>query len=386
MNTAQCVILGHKPKFSDTKGHSVKLLWVCNVFVVSAGLICSSAIIDMSISNRVSGRKVTNKVSAMCLSIHFLSLLCAAHIVVCVALCFTFLTTSFSNVTFGFIIIWTNVENALYVPIHYLSFSVANRKVIAVSLIGLYTFGGNTICYISCWLVIGIRINPSWGLTVALFIISIFASSTYAVYLYLEVIYPNGYNIREREDTLQDLLWGTYSFRYTRSNSDSSDDNSQNINDHPNRVIALLKSLTSSQSFTSMFGCMRRFRSLTVSQSLTAKFFCMRGCIAVGSFFVVVILAGPSIGGQTAADELLTTSSLYFITAFITWATLKKRASIHAPLQNERPQNAEGQDTEHHTGDHPGGELGTRLVQNNYYHDDRRVSYEHSYITRESRV
>ena len=277
---------------------------------------------------------------------------------------------------------WTGIES-FYASMHPLSFSYVKR---GQAIIRLYTFGGNTICYLSCWLVIGIRINPSWGLTVALFIISIFASSTYAVYLYLEVIYPNGYNIREREDTLQDLLWGTYSFRYTRSNSDSSDDNSQNINDHPNRVIALLKSLTSSQSFTCMFGCMRWFRSLTVSQSLMAKFFCMRGCIAVGSFFVVVILAGPSIGGQTAADELLTTSSLYFITAFITWATLKKRASIDAPLQNERPQNAEGQDTEHHTGDHPGGELGTRLVQNNYYHDDRRVSYEHSYITRETRV
>ena len=288
----------------------------------------------------------------------------------------------FFSLTLLFIMTWTGIES-FYASMHPLSFSYVKR---GQAIIRLYTFGGNTICYLSCWLVIGIRINPSWGLTVALFIISIFASSTYAVYLYLEVIYPNGYNIREREDTLQDLLWGTYSFRYTRSNSDSSDDNSQNINDHPNRVIALLKSLTSSQSFTCMFGCMRWFRSLTVSQSLMAKFFCMRGCIAVGSFFVVVILAGPSIGGQTAADELLTTSSLYFITAFITWATLKKRASIDAPLQNERPQNAEGQDTEHHTGDHPGGELGTRLVQNNYYHDDRRVSYEHSYITRETRV
>lgn len=288
----------------------------------------------------------------------------------------------FFSLTLLFIMTWTGIES-FYASMHPLSFSYVKR---GQAIIRLYTFGGNTICYLSCWLVIGIRINPSWGLTVALFIISIFASSTYAVYLYLEVIYPNGYNIREREDTLQDLLWGTYSFRYTRSNSDSSDDNSQNINDHPNRVIALLKSLTSSQSFTCMFGCMRWFRSLTVSQSLMAKFFCMRGCIAVGSFFVVVILAGPSIGGQTAADELLTTSSLYFITAFITWTTLKKRASIDAPLQNERPQNAEGQDTEHHTGDHPGGELGTRLVQNNYYHDDRRVSYEHSYITRETRV
>ena len=348
MNTAQCVILGHKPKFSDTKGHSVKMLWVCNVFVVSAGLIFSSAIIDMSISNRVSGRKVTNKVSAMCLSIHFLSLLCAAHIVVCVALCFTFLTTSFSNVTFGFIIIWTNVENALYVPIHYLSFSVANRKVIAVSLIGLYTFGGNTICYISCWLVIGIRINPSWGLTVALSIISIFGALTYAVYFfYLEVIYPDGYNIRERENKLHDLLMGTYtlseaSYRNPLSSSASNDDSSQNNNDLRDRAIALLK-------------------SLTFSQSSWAIYFCILGCIAVGSFFIMVILAGPSIAGQTsAADELLKTSSLYFITAFITWATLKKHTSIDTPQQNERTQNSEGQDTDHHTGDYPGGELGTQ--------------------------
>ena len=319
----------------------------------------------------------------MCFSSHCLSVLGEVYILV--ALVFSLYVglsrSLFFYISFWFILPWILLTCSLYIQMY--NVSLPRHTGIQVLLMMHYVFGGNTVCYLSCWLVIGIRINPSWGLTVALFIISIFASSTYAVYLYLEVIYPNGYNIREREDTLQDLLWGTYSFRYTRSNSD---DNSQNINDHPNRVIALLKSLTSSQSFTSMFRCMRRFRSLTVSQSLTAKFFCMRGCIAVGSFFVVVILAGPSIGGQTAADELLTTSSLYFITAFITWATLKKRASIDAPLQNERPQNAEGQDTEHHTGDHPGGELGTRLVQNNYYHDDRRVSYEHSYITRETRV
>ena len=379
MNTAQCVKLGHLPIFaSDTKGHVFVMLMVCVLFVVNAGRIFSSAIVEM---NELRGREIKNTaLSAVCFSIHFLSVLCTVYVFVAYVLAAYF--SPFFSLTLFFIMMWTGIES-FYASMHPLSFSYVKR---GQAIIRLYTFGGNTICYLSCWLVIGIRINPSWGLTVALFIISIFASSTYAVYLYLEVIYPNGYNIREREDTLQDLLWGTYSFRYTRSNSDSSDDNSQNINDHPNRVIALLKSLTSSQSFTCMFGCMRWFRSLTVSQSLTAKFFCMRECIAVGSFFVVVILAGPSIGGQTAADELLTTSSLYFITAFITWTTLKKRASIDAPLQNERPQNAEGQDTEHHTGDHPGGELGTRLVQNNYYHDDRRVSYEHSYITRETRV
>ena len=199
------------------------------------------------------------------------------------------------------------------------------------------------------------------------------------MYLYLAVIHPDGYKIRRRENKLQDLLLGTYtlseaSYRENPlSSSASSDDNRQNNNDPQNRVIALFKSLTSSQ----------RFRAIHV---------CILGCIAVVSFFLMVILAGPSIAVQTsAADELLKTSSLYFITAFITWATLKKHASIDTPQQNERTQNSEGQGTDHHTGDHPGGELGTRLVQNNYYyynyyHDDRRVSYEHSYTTRETRV
>ena len=213
-----------------------------------------------------------------------------------------------------------------------------------------YVFGGNTICYLSCWLVIGIRINPSWGLTVALFIISIFAAFTYAVYLYLEVIYPNGYNMRERENTLQDFLWGTYtlpedSYPNPLSSSASNDDNSQNNNDDPNRVIAIFK----------YFALLERFRGIR------AIFVCILGCIAVVCFFLIVILAGPSIAVQTsAADELLKTSSLYFITAFITWATLKKRASIDTPLQNVRPQNAEEQATDHHTGDYPGGELGTQ--------------------------
>jgi len=346
---------------------------------MNAGFIFSWAIVDM---NELRGREIKNTaLSAMCFSIHFLSVLCTVYFLVVWAL-FFYYSLSFS-LTLSIIFMWTFAESH-YASMHHSSFSYVNGIVIR-----LYAFGGSTICYISCWLVIGIRINPSWGLTVALFIISIFAASTYAVYLYLEVIYPDGYNIRERENTLQDLLWGTYSFRYSHSNSDSSDDNSQNKNDHPNRVIALLRSVTSSQSFTPMFGFKHPFRSLAVSQSLTAKLVCMRGCIAVGSFFVVVMLAGPSIGGQTAADELLTTSSLYFITAFITWATFQKRASIDAPLQNERTQNAERQDTDRHTGDDR-GELGTLVQDYSYYYhyddDDRRVSYEHSYITRETRV
>ena len=286
----------------------------------------------------------------MCFSSHYLSVLGEVYFFVTNTFCFYLASTGsvFFYFYFSFISMWIALACFLYVPIHKVSLS--HHNYIGAGLTTHCVFGGNSICYISCWLVIGIRINPSWGLTVALFIISIFAAFTYAVYLYLEVIYPNGYNMRERENTLKDFLLGTYtwpedSYRNPFSSSASNDDNSQNNNDDPNRGISLFKS----------FVLLERFRGIR------AIFVCMLGCIAVVSFFLIVILAGPSIAEQTsAADELLKTSSLYFITAFITWATLKKHASIDAPLQNERPQNAEGQDTNHHTGDHPGGELGTQ--------------------------
>ena len=315
---------------------------------MSAGLIVSSAIIDMNKFYRLSGRKIKNSGSAMCFSIHFLSVLGYVYIFGAIFVAFHYSSgSSFLRFSFYFIFLCT-LACLLYVPTHNLS--LPHHNYIGAGLTRHYVIGGISICYLSCWLVIGIRINPSWGLTVALFIISIFAAFTYAVYLYLEVIYPNGYNMREQENTPLDFLRGTYilpedSYRNPLSSSASNDDNSQNNNDDPNRVVALFKSFT----------LLERFRGIR------AISLCILGCIAVVSFFLIVILAGPSIAGQiSAADELLKTSSLYFITAFITWATLKKHASIDTPLQNERPQNAEGQDTEHHTGDHPGGELGTQ--------------------------
>ena len=342
MNTAQCVIQGHEPKL---EGRIYGMLLAVSFFANFAGTLFSWAIVGMRKNNRSSGRKIKNTVTAMCVSIHFLSVLCILYFIVACGLAFRLFEDAFF--LFSYVIIWSVSQSfLLYNLMHRFSFSYVNckRGIIAI-FCPLYAFGGNTICYISCWLVIGMRINPSWGLPVALSIISIFGALTYAVYFYLEVIYPDGYNIRERQNKLRDLLMGTYtlseaSYRNPLSSSASNDDSSQNNNDLRDRAIALLKSLTFSQN------------SWTI-------YFCIYGCIAVVSFFIMVILAGPSIAGQTAADELLKTSSLYFIVTFITWATLKKHASIDTPLQNERPQNAEEQDTDRHTGDHR-GELGTQ--------------------------
>ena len=352
MNSAQCVIQGHNTAFSDTKGHSVKMLCVCNLFVLSAGLIVSSAIIDMNKFYRLRCRKIKNSGSAMCFSSHCLSVLGEVYILVAFVFClYVRLSGSlFFYISSLFIFMWICLTCFLYMQIY--NVSLPRHTGIQDLLMMHYVFGGNTICYLSCWLVIGIRINPSWGLTVALFIISIFAAFTYAVYLYLEVIYPNGYNMRERENTRLDFLRGTYIL--------PEDDNSQNNYDLQNRAIAILKSLTFSVR-SNLNGVIDHFTLLERIRGIKVIFVCILGCIAVVSFFLIVILAGPSIAVQTsAAVELLKTSSLYFITAFITWATLKKRASIDTPLQNVRPQNAEEQATDHHTGDYPGGELGTQ--------------------------
>ena len=335
MNTAQCVIQGHEPKL-ELRNYG--MLIAVSLFANFAGTLFSWAIVGMRKNNRSSGRKIKNTVTAMCVSIHFLSVLCILYFIVAYGLAFRFFEDVYFRFSINSVILWTVCQTfVFYSSMDRLSFSYVNcKRGIKATFCLLYAFGGNTICYISCWLVIGMRINPSWGLTVALSIISIFGALTYAVYFYLEVIYPDGYNIRERQNKLRDLLMGSYtlseaSYRNPLSSSASNDDSSQNNNDLQDRAIVLLK-------------------SLTFSQSSWAIYFCILGCIAVGSFFIMVILAGPSIAGQTsAADELLKTSSLYFIVAFITWATLKKHASIDTPLQNERPQNAEGQDTDHHT-------------------------------------
>ena len=319
---------------------------VCSIFAMSAGFIFSWAMLNLSYME-------TTTAKAIRFSSSFLSVLCTFYFFVACVLAFHFSSVFFA--TLAFPIIWTVCESIFSTFIYrILSFSFRYRYVVICLL---YTFGGNMICYISCWLVIGIRINPLWGLTVALSIISIFAAFTYAVYLHLEV--KRTFSLPSDESLCDDFS----SRVYVREARNDEDDR--------NRVLISL------------------YWFLKLSQSFGVKFFCLRLCIAVGSFFVFVILAGPSIGGQTGADELLKTSSLYFITAFITWTTLRNtdhhsgghRGKLRTPafitganlrnrakLRNrasERPQNGELQDTDHHTGDHR-GELGT-LVKNYYY-------------------
>ena len=345
MNTAQSVTLGHKPKliYNRENGADLIFLYARTLFVISTGSILTWTVLAIKRLNSMD----ENRVSAMFLSIHFLSVLFSVYFFVACGIALHLSVYYHSYVFFTtlvFISFCTVLNSVIYV-LKYLSTSYDHRNRI-LAIFCLYGFGGNAISSISCWCLIGIIINPSWGLTVILSVISIFAAFTYAVYLYLDVTYPNGYDITTREITLKNVLLGTYSLpkaslRYFPSSSGPSQNNNT---DTPKRVTAFLKSFTFSDNRKTMVVC-------------------VIGFFAVGSLYVVVILAGPSIGGQTASEELLKTSSLYFITAFIAWATLGTRARA-SPLQNERPQNAEGQDTKRHTGDDR-VELGTPVTLSN---------------------
>ena len=66
------------------------------------------------------------------------------------------------------------------------------------------------ICFCSCWMLIGIMLNPTWGLTVTLMICFTFASFTYAVYEYLTLVSCKQDGVKP--DKLHALLPGLLGF------------------------------------------------------------------------------------------------------------------------------------------------------------------------------
>lgn len=67
-----------------------------------------------------------------------------------------------------------------------------------------------TTSFCSCWMLIGIMLNPTWGLTVALIICFTFASFTYAVYEYLTLVSCKQDGVKP--DKLHALLPGLLGF------------------------------------------------------------------------------------------------------------------------------------------------------------------------------
>ena len=263
LNTAECVIKGHDPNF-EAKGRSPYIravLWLSLIFVITSGPLLAKYIRDLEELGKINNYKKKNTVKAVCFSFYLLSIPGSLLIIVAFILSCVYRGTDIIAILV-LVIVFSLVEFTAMC----IKYKMCEDKDKCV-LCFLKLFGGHAISYIFCWIVTGIRINPTWGLTIALLVISVFASVTYAKYLYLEE-FPKGRNNRAS---------GTTS--------------------HRRQVIAFL------------IGC----------------------CLAVLILFLILIFAGHSSSEkEMAVDEVLKTTSLYFITAFITWVTWKKYDSADA--------------------------------------------------------
>ena len=267
LNTAECVIKGHDPNF-EARGRSPYIravLWLSLIFVIVSGPSLAKYVRDLEELSNKNSYKKKNTVKAVCFSFYLLSIPGSLLIIVALVLSIVYRGTDIIAIL-ALIIVVSLGEFA------YILHKMCGNKMEG-ALCFLKIFGGHAVSYILCWIVTGIRINPTWGLTIALLVISVFAAVTYAKYLYLEA-FPEGSN---------------------------------SATNHRRQVKAFL----------------------------------MACCLAVLILFLIVVFAGHSSSEkEMAVDEVLKTTSLYFITAFIAWATTRnKHDSADASTNTCPPSN-----------------------------------------------
>ena len=252
LNTAECVIKGHDPNF-EARGRSPYIravLWLSLIFVIVSGPSLAKYVRDLEELSNKNSYKKKNTVKAVCFSFYLLSI--AGSLLIIVALVLSIVYRGTDIIAILALIIVVSLGEFAYI-LHKMCDNKMER-----ALCFLKIFGGHAVSYILCWIVTGIRINPTWGLTIALLVISVFAAVTYAKYLYLEA-FPEGSN---------------------------------SATNHRRQVKAFL----------------------------------MACCLAVLILFLIVVFAGHSSSEkEMAVDEVLKTTSLYFITAFIAWATTRNK-------------------------------------------------------------
>lgn len=315
LNTAECVIQGHQPSF-ETTGPSVQIramLWLSMLFVIFSGPLLAKVLLDLYVQITLSAS--TDKKAVMVMLLLFNTLL---H--------------PFTSFFFAFFLVGQVIELSLESCFDLVGIILC---IIVSSTVESFFFakwtgflfhfpsflsllcGTNVISYTCCWMVIGFKINPTWGLTVVPFVIFFFAAVTYATYLYFEVIYPTGYDFNLNKTKLCGRVFVYRLILIGRCG------NRQTTEDITDDEVAF-------------------FKDFVPSHPPKAKIVCVRGCLAVWLLFVIVILAGHSnTGKEMAVGEVLGTISLYFSTAFVSWFTWKKRNSNDSISRSSSEQDTE---------------------------------------------
>ena len=358
LNTAECVIRGHNPDFETTERsiHIRVMLWLSMAFAICSGLLLA---VFMQVVEENS-RKHKNTAKAICFSFYCLSVLSILVILV-----------SF----FLSIYYWA------YYKLKYLEFTIILLLLISFTALEFFipmVWGANAISYIFCWLIIAIRINPTWGLTITLCVISVSAAVTYAAYLYLELIHSNG-NSNGTNGAATGAAANSFVMSVTNcccccccccrhpnrqsNGANGAGKNGENGQDKSNGTAANSSVMGTINGCRCCRCCCYRHRNENsngtngagrngdsgqdesngtaanshlsstngrITNNSDAQHsrekaitFGVVACLAVLFLFLIVIFAGhASSGKEMAVDEVLKTTSLYFITAFVGWAAL----------------------------------------------------------------
>ena len=343
LNTAECVIQGHKPDFATTERsiHIRVMLWLSMAFALCSGHVLAAFMKTLQ-------KRTKNTCKAICFSFKVMSIVSILDILVALGFSIYYWVCykpKFSDTTI--ILSLTIFLSALQ--------CFCNSK----------SLGATAISYILCWLIIGIRINPTWGLTIGLFIISVSAAVTYARYIYLEVIHSNensnGTNGAGAigDSSANSFVMGTIyrcccchpkrQSNGTNGAGTNGENGQHSGNDTTNSSVIVTinccrhccyRHRNGNSNGTNGTGTNGDSNSTGNVSTKKIFFICMVGCFAVVSLFVIIVLAGHANSGkEMAVDEVLRTTTLSFITAFLGWVTLNigRPDASQLSVQNEPP-------------------------------------------------
>ena len=278
LNTAECVIEGHKPDITATgrSSYMKAILWCSFLFTFSAGPFLAIVILDV-----LKMRSGEVRASLFCWCKCECCQLCNTHErqdpLVSSIICLCYLLFSIETVILWFVFKYLKSVNApcdIYIILGLLV--LEGTALICFKSPGCCTCDSlanvitgicaNLTVYHFCWLVIGIMINPTWGLSVLLIVCFFGTALTYTL---LKILDVKKYQCKLR---------------------------------HVKHVVICIVT------------------------------FC-----GVCSLLVFVVLAGQSFFGRETADDLVKTVLLYVISGLISWISWRQAP----PSRNRQKQEEE---------------------------------------------
>ena len=176
LNNAECVIEGHKSDIKATgrSGYIRAILWCSCSFVLAAcPLMCS-------LIEQYRQKACPNTAKAVCILFSVLAILGSIILITSLGLSIYYIHKDKTppDIIIAVLLIFLQ------------SVGVFFYRRVNIGDVSTYSFVYGTTCasvtsYCSCWMLIGIMLNPTWGLTVTLIICFTCAAFTYAVYTYL---------------------------------------------------------------------------------------------------------------------------------------------------------------------------------------------------------